>query len=577
MSHSFVTEISPPLVLQDLVAQHWDHECDVLVVGWGAAGASAAIEAHDGGASVIVVDRFRGGGASAKSGGVVYAGGGTEHQQRAGYQDSPAAMLDYLKHETRGVVQDSTLERFCRDSVGNLHWLESMGTPYNHEMPPGGKTSYPQDGYYLYYSGNELVPAYRGDAAPAPRGHRTVGKGHGGVVLYSHLQEACRARGISSLAQSAVRRLVVDGEGGRVIGAEIWSLPAGSKEARLHAKWAQRAEKLQNLAPAYCNRLRLKLSALEKQYAKPVLVRAHQGVILSTGGFIFNRDLMREHAPRYRRNFKIGATGCDGSGLRLGLSVGAAADHLGNVSAWRFINPPQKWPKGIAVNRRGQRFCNEEVYGATLGHAICEDQDGAAWLILDKALHRQSIRQALLGGYWWFQSLPALVLMLLGSKKGKTPAELAQRMGMEPAALEASIAAYNQAISSGQPDPQGKSAESCQPLRQGPFYALDISVGSPVLPLGALTLGGLKVREESGQVLAGDGQPIPGLFAAGRAAVGIPSNLYVSGLSLADCVFSGRRAGVAAACSEAIATDERAVTPQPLTTAQGAENDVFNG
>jgi 3-oxo-5alpha-steroid 4-dehydrogenase len=451
------------------------------------------------------------------------------------------------------VISDATLKRFCDESVSNLQWLEAMGTPYSHTLPPGGKTSYPQDGYYLYYSGNELVPAYRGELPPPPRGHRTVGKGHGGVVLYSHLQAACRQRGIRSLTQSAVRRLVVDSEN-QVIGAEVWTIPADTKAASLHARWAQRAEKLQNLAPGYCNRLRQKLAALEFKYACPALVRAHKGVVLSTGGFIFNKELIKEVAPKYRRNFKIGATGCDGSGLRLGLSVGAAADRLDTVSAWRFINPPQKWPKGIAVNARGERFCNEEVYGATLGHAICEEQNGKAWLILDKPLRRQSIRQALFGRYWWFQSVPALVMMLLAAKKGATPAVLARKTGMDTAALEASLSAYNQAISSGQTDPLGKSAESCQALRQGPFYALDISVSSGVLPLGALTLGGLKVDENSGQVLDANASPIQGLYAAGRTAVGIPSNLYISGLSLADCVFSGRRAGAAAAAEQHAAT-----------------------
>lgn len=553
MSRTSVTDIGAPLELQNPDQQTWDRHCDVLVVGWGAAGASAALEAHDQGAEVIAVDRFNGGGASAKSGGVVYAGGGTRHQQQAGFNDTPEAMFDYLKHETQGVISDDTLKRFCDNSVANLQWLESMGTPYTHTMPPGGKTSYPQDGYYLYYSGNELVPAYRGDLPPPPRGHRTVGKGHGGVVLYSHLQAACRERGISSLTQSAVRRLVVDADQS-VIGAEVWSLPAGSKAAELHSRWAQRAEKLQNLAPGYCNKLRLKLAALEQEHARPVLVRARRGVILSTGGFIFNKELMKQYAAKYRANFKIGATGCDGSGLRLGLSVGAAADRLDTVSAWRFINPPQKWPKGIAVNAQGERFCNEEVYGATLGHAICEEQNGKAWLILDKPLRSQSIRQAMFGGYWWFQSVPALVMMLLGAKKGKTPADLARKTGMTPAALEAALSAYNQAIAAGEPDPVGKSAESCQPLREGPFYALNISVKSSVLPLGALTLGGLKVDEDSGQVLSAQGQPIAGLYAAGRTALGVPSNLYISGLSLADCVFSGRRSGAAAAVNVAPAS-----------------------
>lgn len=558
-----MTEIGAPLRVETAEQQSWGLQCDVLVVGWGAAGACAAIEAHDQGAQVIIADRFQGGGASAKSGGVVYAGGGTEHQKRAGFADTPEEMLAYLRHETQGVVSDATLKRFCDESVANLQWLESMGAPYTHSVPPGGKTSYPQNGYYLYYSGNELVPACRGELPPPPRGHRTVNKGHGGVVLYSHLQAACRERNIHSLTQSAVRRLVVDADD-RVIGAEVWSLPAGSKAASLHAKWGQRAESMQNIAPGYCNRLRQKLSELEHKHARPVLVRARKGVILSTGGFIFNKAMIEQYAPRYRRNFKIGATGCDGSGLRLGQSVGAACDHLKNISAWRFINPPQKWPKGIVVNEKGERFCNEEVYGAKLGHAICEEQNGKAWLILDKPLRSQSIKQALFGRYWWFQSGPALIMMLLGAKKGATPAELARKTGMEPALLEASLNAYNQSIGSGQPDPLGKSADSCQALRQGPFYALDISVSSGVLPLGALTLGGLKVDEQNGQVLSEQGKAVAGLYAAGRTAVGIPSNLYVSGLSLADCVFSGRRAGAAAA---AMTTDAGQKTAAALATA----------
>lgn len=72
-----VTPVLPPLEVDDAAAVAWTEEADVVVVGWGAAGACAAIEARAQGASVIVVDRFEGGGASALSGGVVYAGGGT--------------------------------------------------------------------------------------------------------------------------------------------------------------------------------------------------------------------------------------------------------------------------------------------------------------------------------------------------------------------------------------------------------------------------------------------------------------------------------------------------------------------
>lgn len=548
-SNSYNTDVQPPLTTADPGSLDWYRECDVLVVGWGAAGACAALEAREQGAEVIIADRFHGGGASAKSGGVVYAGGGTGQQEMAGYSDSPQAMFDYLRHETQGVVSDKTLRRFCDQSRDNLSWLESKGAPYSHQVPPEGKTSYPRDGYYLYYSGNEQVPAYKGEQSPAPRGHRTVGKGHGGAILYSHLQAACRQPGIDAMTQSAVRRLVVDESDGRVVGAEIWSLPEGSKAAQQHTRLARRAEKMQNLVPRYCDKLRRKLSQIEQQYAEPLLIRAKRGVVLSTGGFIFNRELLKQHASRYRRNFKIGATGCDGSGLRLGQSVGAAADHLGTVSAWRFINPPVCWPKGVVVNPEGKRFCNEEVYGATLGHAICEKQEGKAWLVLDKRLRKQSIKQALFGGYWWFQSIPALALMLLGVRKGKTLAELAAAAKMDATTLETDVQHYNAAIRSGDADPLGKSTDYCQSLDEGPYYAMDISVGSPIFPLGALTLGGLKVAEDDGRVQDYSAQPIPGLYAAGRTAVGIPSNLYISGLSLADCVFSGRRAGQAAAAN----------------------------
>ncbi len=121
---STCTDIQPALQVADADAMLWDDHCDVLVIGWGAAGACAALEARAQGADVLVADRFTGGGASAKSGGVVYAGGGTRQQQAAGFNDTPEAMFAYLKHETQGVVADATLRRFCQDSATNLAWLE---------------------------------------------------------------------------------------------------------------------------------------------------------------------------------------------------------------------------------------------------------------------------------------------------------------------------------------------------------------------------------------------------------------------------------------------------------------------
>ena len=211
--------------------------------------------------------------------------------------------------------------------------------------------------------------------------------------------------------------------------------------------------------------------------------------------------------------------------------------------------PPADWPKGVVVNRQGERFANEQLYGAALGYELVDRQGGKGWLIIDGKLRAQAMRQCLFGRIWAFQSLPALAMMLLSAKKAATPEALAARIQVDPAKLRASIDAASAAARGECEDAFGKSPDMRHDLSRGSFYAIDISIGSPTFPLAVLTLGGLVVNEDNGQVLDDAGQPIAGLFAAGRAAIGLPSSRYISGLSLADCVFSGRRAGRAASHS----------------------------
>jgi len=534
--------IEPALVV-DGANTEWNLFCDVLVVGFGAAGASAAIAARKTGASVIVADRFDGGGASAKSGGIVYAGGGTAHQKKAGYDDTPEEMFKYLRMETGDSVTEPTLRQFCEDSRGMIEWLESIGANFESSEPPP-KTSYPKDGIYLYYSGNEAVAEYAAVAKPAPRGHRTRGSWLSGKAMFEFLRAEVNRIGINTMTQTAVRRLITD-KNGKVLGAELWKLTPGSREAQQHDKLIQKAEKVFNVFPGWADRLRAKARAIEMAHAKPLRARAAKGVILSAGGFIFNREMVAQYAPKYKMTMRLGTAGCDGSGIRLGQSVGGVTDKLNHVSAWRFINPPVAWPKGIAINTQGERFCNEQVYGAKLGVEMCEFHEGKAWLVLDKKLRREAIREALFGGLWFFQSVPALLLMLI-AKRGKTAQELGSKLGVDGAALGRTISAYNGAIASKSEDPLRKSDAYRAPLDTPKFYALDIGAH---MSCPAITLGGLRVDETTGGVLNNNGTAIPGLYAAGRTAIGVASNRYVSGLSLADCLWSGRRAGSTAANS----------------------------
>lgn len=529
---------------------NWDESCEILVVGWGAAGACTAIEAKDAGADVLVLDRFAGGGASTLSGGVVYAGGGTPYQQKAGFTDTVEDMYNYLKLELKDVVKDSTLRKFCEDSVGNLQWLEAQGAAFSHEMP-AHKTSYPANTEYLYYSGNEVVPAYRvSEGKAAPRGHRAKGDGMSGKALYTALQNACTKKGVRAQTQTTVQRLIQDTEG-RIIGVEAWRIPPNTAAARKHDRLNGTVERWRNWGQPIAQKAREKAAKIEREHAKPMFIRASQAVVLCTGGFIFNTEMTGKHAPQYGNVMQLGAAGCDGSAMRLGDTVGATMKNMEVMSAWRFITPPFSWPKGVAVNQQGERFCNEQVYGATLGYEMMENAGGKAWLILDKKLRMECTKEALFGGLWNFQYVPALGAMWAMHKSSSTIEGLAKKIKVPAEALKRTIDDYNstartaaeQQLDYGaEPvDKFGKAPDQCQVL-EGGYVALDISDDALSMPLPCITLGGLVINEETGAVQRGDGSEIAGLYAAGRAAVGIPSRRYMSGTSLADCVFSGRRA-----------------------------------
>ena len=276
-------------------------------------------------------------------------------------------------------------------------------------------------------------------------------------------------------------------------------------------------------------------------------IRADKGVLLSAGGFIFNRKMLKTYAPKYKRCFPLGTDGDDGAGIRLGQSAGGAIGNMERATAWRFINPPLSFARGMIVNSQGKRFINEMVYGATLGVEMVENQDGKAWLILDKALIKSALNDVSGNKALAFQKALAKLNVYFGSTKAKTIEDLADKIGLDSDALRQTLTVYNNASSGRITDSYGKSSGDIAPLSSSPFYAINIGLDAKLFPCPALTLGGLRVEETSGQVLSEDGQNIKGLFAAGRNAIGVASWNYVSGLSIADGIYSGRRAARAIA------------------------------
>ena len=552
-----------PMQVASAAEVAWDVEADLIVAGLGGAGVATALEARERGLSVVAIDRGLGGGATLTSGGVFYAGGGTRVQKELGEEDSPENMFAYLKLETQGVVGDETLMRFCQGSADDLDWLMRQGVKFGGPVWKR-RTSYPNVQYFLYHSDNSLLPAFIDAAKPAARGHRgQVAKGRSAVNLgdsiYLPLKRAALAAGVALECKTEARQLVVD-RNGRVIGLRALQLPPETEAWLLHSARLKRADRIFNLYPFFlpgaravhriANRDLARVAEIERSERTWRSYRARRGLCLSAGGFIFNQPMVAHHCPKFAAGMPLGTWGDDGSGIRLGQSAGGATKRMERATAWRFINPPKAWCQGIIVDQRGARFVNEAAYGAAIGDAIAERAGGKAWLILDSRLVRQAWRQIAPGKVLPFQQQLAALNMLFAKRKALSLDSLCRRFGFAEAALRETLTQCARAARGEIQDPFRKPAEDLREL-SAPFHVMDVSLNARLLPCTVLTMGGLQVNEATGQVRREDGSEIPGLYAAGRTAVGIPSHLYVSGLSIADCVFSGRRAARHAASEAA--------------------------
>ncbi len=528
-----------PLVVEDVDGMRWDDEADLVVVGMGAAGLTAAVEARERGADVLVLDRFGGGGATAISGGVFYAGGGTHIQEEAGVEDTVENMYRYLSMEVQDAVSEETLRRFCETSAENVKWLADRGVPFFGNLCPD-KTSYPTNEFHLYYSGNETVPPYNKRATPAARGHRVDGGAFPGANLVEPLRRVAMDLGVEVRLQSRVSRLIV-GLSGRVVGVEYQQLT--STFWRVLHRWLHGWDtELAKVAPKAAARLRRVCSSIEAKRSSPKRVRARRGVVLCAGGFIFNPEMVAEHVPDFVLGLAIGTAGDDGVGIRLGQGVGGKVAQMHRASAWRFLYPPNAFAQGVLVNGRGERFVNELWYGAKIGEAMVEQNDGIATLIIDEDLKKLAHEQCKPGRLQWFQRGVALMNLYFNCRKADDVDALATMLDVPRGNLQKTLDDYRDAAQGRRADRFEKSGDSIHPMRDGPFFAIDCSLGSKRHVCAVMTLGGLAVDERTGQVLSENGGVVPGLYAAGRNAVGICSRQYVSGLSIADCVFSARRA-----------------------------------
>jgi len=483
-----VSDASPIAPLDAREIKSWDAEADVVVVGYGCAGASAAIAAREQDASVLVVERTgAGGGASSMAGGEIYLGGGTRIQKACGFDDTPEAMHAYLSAATGPGPNEEKIAVYCDGSVEHFDWLEACGVPFKatfYDVPCWEPPT--DDG--LVYTGGENAWPFNEIAKPAPRGHvpqiqnKRLMEKSGGWMLMHHLMATAENAGAKLMTDSKVSQLIVDG--GVVVGI------------------------------------------LARSFGEDRAVRARRGVVLASGGFVANRDMTSLHAPLITDQLVLGTDGDDGTSIRLGQGLGGAVAHLEAAQTALPSVPLLVYPS-MLVNRFGQRFINEDTYCGRIGQAAIFHQQADCSIVLDEQIF-ESVPEADRWG-----ARPSWVC--------ETVAELEAEMGLPEGSLQATVTLYNSHAGKGEDPVFHKRAEYLRPLRP-PFGAIKLTG----LPYSVFTLGGL-VTTIDGEVVGPGGEAVPGLFAAGRATSGIPSWGYASGTSLGDGTFFGRRAGCAAA------------------------------
>ncbi len=489
------------------------YDADVVVIGAGGAGMTAAMTAADAGQKVVILESqaMVGGNSARATGGMnaaktVYQDE-NEFDQAAGVEKTLATAAEkYADNETITALAKTVSEQWAAYQANPTGYFDSVELMELDTMVGGKGINNPElvktlcEGTadaidWLDENGITLHNVSSFGGASVKRIHRPVNE-EGKVVsvgayMIPLLQENCEKRGIDIVLNTTVDTILTDANGAAV-----------------------------------------GVSGTDKD-GNTVVVNA-KSVILATGGFGANLDMVTQYKPELAGFMTTNAAGAQGQGIEMATAIGAGTVDMDQIqihptveaNTAALITEGLRGDGAILVNANGERFIDEVGTRDVVSAAEIAQPGSYSWLIVDQAMADASsvIQGYIKKGY---------------TKTGATYEELAKELDVDPAAFANTMETWNSYVEA-KNDPDFGRTSFANPLNNGPYYAIKVTAGVHH------TMGGVTINSAT-EVLKEDGTVIPGLFAAGEVTGGVHGANRLGGTAVADFVVFGRIAGESAA------------------------------